>query len=136
MKRLLVFVAAAVGVSMVLSAGPLYAHHAFASEYDAQKKVALKGTILKMQWINPHSWLHISVAEPDGKVAEWAVEFGNPNQLLHRGWRKDDLPAGAVVTVEGYLAKNGSKTVNARAVVLANGKELFTGSSSPDGPTN
>ena len=136
MKRLLVCVAAAFGVSILLSAGPLYAHHAFASEYDAQKKVTLKGTIVTMKWINPHSWLYINVPAPDGKVTEWAIEFGNPNQLLHRGWRKDDLPAGAAVTVEGYLARNGAKAINARTVVLANGKELFTGSSSPDGPTN
>lgn len=124
------------GVWMTLATGAVFAHHAFASEYDADKKVTLKGTIVKMQWVNPHSWLHINVTEPDGTVVEWALEFGNPNQLLHRGWRRDDLPVGGAVTVEGYRARNGSRTANARTVVLANGKELFTGGSTPDGPGN
>ena len=134
MKKLWCFVAAAVGVSMLLTTGQLFAHHAFAAEFDAQKKVTLKGTIAKMEWFNPHAWLHIAVKEPDGKELLWAVEFSGGSTLLRKGWRKNDLPVGGEVTVEGYLAKNGSRTANARTVVLANGKELFAGSSAPDGP--
>ena len=119
------------GLSLSLATA-VFAHHSFTSEYDATKKVSLKGTIVKMEWINPHSWLHINVTEPDGKVVEWALEFGNPNQLLHQGWRKGDLPVGATVTVDGFRARNGSPTANARTVLLANGKQLFTGGSKPD----
>jgi hypothetical protein len=129
MKPLLfsVSVVVALAVGLVMTR-PASAHHAFAAEYDAKKFVTMKGTVTKMEWVNPHAWLYIDVKEPNGTVVNWAVEFSNPNQLLHRGWRKTDLPVGAEVTVEAYLARNGSKTVNAANIILANGKELFAGS--------
>ena len=110
------------------------AHHAFSSEYDANKQVTLKGTITKMEWVNPHGWLTIDVKEADGKVVSWAIEFGSPNALYRRGWRKEDLPAGAEVTVEGFRAKNGGPIANARNVTLANGKKLFAGTSGNGAP--
>ena len=123
-----VSIVVASGVGLVITAMPAFAHHAFAAEYDATKFVTMKGTVTKMEWVNPHAWLYIDVKDANGTVVNWAVEFSNPNQLLHRGWRKDDLPVGAEVTVEAYLARNGSKTVNASNIILANGKELFAGS--------
>ena len=134
----LVVVAMIVGVGLRLSTAPVLAHHAFASEYDADKLVQLKGSITMMKWVNPHGWLYIDVTEKDGKPVDggkavpWALEFGSPIRLLQSGWRKTDLPAGAVVSVEGYLAKNGTNTANANKVVLADGKELFAGSSAGD----
>ena len=110
-----------------------FAHHAFASEFDASKEVKLKGTITKMLWINPHGWLYIDATEVDGapvsEAQPWALEFGSPIRLLQAGHRKTDLPAGATVTVVGYRAKNGSNTANASTVLLPNGKTLFAGSS-------
>ena len=123
-----VSVVGAFAAGLVITASPVSAHHAFAAEYDASKFVTMKGIVTKMDWVNPHAWLYIDVKEPNGPVVNWAVEFSNPNQLLHRGWRKTDLPVGAEVTVEAYLARNGSKTVNAANIILANGKELFAGS--------
>jgi uncharacterized protein DUF6152 len=116
------------GVALSLSNRIVFAHHSAASEYDLKNKVTMTGTILKMEWINPHSWLYINVTEPDGSMATWALEFGNPTFMLHHGWRKDDLPVGAVVTVEGARARNGSRAAVAESVVLAaTGKKLFTG---------
>ena len=140
MKKLsfLVVVATIVGVGVRLSTVPVLAHHVFASEYDSEKTVTLKGSITMMRWVNPHGWLYIDVTQKDGKPVDggkaqpWALEFGSPIRLLQSGWRKTDLPAGAIVTVEGYLAKNGTTTANANKVVLANGKELFAGSSAGD----
>lgn len=109
--------------------GPMFAHHQFASEFDANKKVTLKGKIVKMDWVNPHSWLFIDITGPDGTVVSWALEMGGPNSLIKRGWRKADLPVGALVTVEGFLAKNGTNTANANRVILPDGKALFAGSS-------
>lgn len=134
-KSFLVVAAIALGVTLSLAAGTVSAHHAFAAEYDAAKPVTLKGTIVKMMWINPHGWLYIDVKEASGKVVPWALEFGGPSALYKRGWRKDDLPVGAEVTVTGYLAKNGTKTANASSVTLAGGKRLFAGSSNTGAPT-
>jgi hypothetical protein len=117
-----------------VATGPTFAHHAFAAEYDAQKKVTLKGAIVKMDWVNPHSWLYIDVKEPDGEMVTWALEFGPPQALYKRGWRKENLPVGEEVTVEAYLAKNGSRTANARNVVLVDGRNLFAGSSGTGAP--
>ena len=135
MKTLLFPMAAAVGISMLLTPGQLYAHHAFAAEFDGQKKVTLKGKIVKMDWFNPHAWLYISVKAADGTDQTWALEFGSGTSLIKRGWRKDDLPVGDEVTVDGYLARNGSRTANVARVVMANGKALFA-TPAPDAPTN
>lgn len=137
MKKLsfLAAVAIMMGVGLRLSTTPVMAHHAFASEYDSEKAVKLKGSITMMKWVNPHGWLYIDVTEKDGKPIEggkmepWALEFGSPIRMLQSGFRKTDLPVGAIVSVEGYLAKNGSKTANAEKVLMPDGKELFAGSS-------
>ena len=123
-----------VGVGMLLAAVPLLAHHSFAAEFDANKPITLKGTITKMEWVNPHSWLHIDVKEPDGKVSSWALEFGSPNALYRRGWRNTMLPVGTEVTVTGFRSKDGSNTGNAADVVLPDGKKLFAGSSGSGAP--
>ena len=108
---------------------PVLAHHQFASEFDANKKVTLTGKVTKMSWVNPHAWLYIDVAQPDGKVVNWALEFGIPRTLIRQGWRKEDLPAGATVIVDAFLAKNGTNSANANKVTLADGRQLFAGSS-------
>lgn len=105
------------------------AHHSFAAEFDASKPITLTGVITKMVWSNPHAWLHVDVKGPDGTVKSWAVEFASPNALYRQGWRKTDLPAGAKVTLEGFLAKDGSTTANAVKVTTSDGRPLFAGSS-------
>ena len=114
---------------LLAASGSVFAHHQFASEFDANKKVTLKGTVVKMAWVNPHAWLYIEVTEPDGTVVPWALEFGIPRTLIRQGWRKEDLPAGSIVTVEGYLAKNGTNSASASKVILSDGRALFAGSS-------
>lgn len=116
-----------VAVGMLLAAVPVFAHHSFAAEFAANKPVTMKGTITRMEWSNPHAWLYIDVKGPDGKVVNWAIEFGAPNALYRRGWRNTDLPVGVEVTVQGYLAKDGSAKVSATDVTLPDGKKLFAG---------
>jgi hypothetical protein len=108
---------------------PAFAHHSFAAQYDRGKPVTLKGTVTKVEWANPHIYFYMDVKTPDGKVEQWAVEGGAPNSLYRNGWRKDSLQAGNVVTVDGWLAKDGSKLANMRAVVLADGRQVLGGSS-------
>jgi hypothetical protein len=113
----------------VVSIGSLRAHHSFAAQYDRTKPVTLKGTVTKVEWANPHIYFHVDVKTPEGKVENWAVEGGAPNSLYRNGWRKDSLQVGQVVTVDGWLAKDGSKLANMRAVVLADGRQVLGGSS-------
>jgi hypothetical protein len=127
------FIAAA-GVIMLAAGAPLLAHHAFAAEFDATKPVTLTGTVTKMEWINPHAWLHIDVKGPDGKVVSWMVEGGAPNALLRRGWNRNSVVPGTVVKVEGFRAKDGSTRANGRDVTLPDGKRLFIGSSGTGAP--
>jgi len=119
---------------LVLAVRPALAHHAFAAEFDAKKPVKLKGTVTKMEWINPHAWIHIDVKKPDGTVDEWMIEAGTPNTLLRRGFTKDSLKAGTEVLVDGYQSKDGSLRANGRDITLPNGQTLFLGSSTPDAP--
>ena len=111
-----------------------FAHHAFSAEFDAMKPVILKGTVSKAEWVNPHSWVYLDVKGEDGKVTTWAIECGAPNALLRRGWNKNDLPIGTPIVVDGFRAKNGSATANARDITFADGRKLFVGSSGTGAP--
>jgi hypothetical protein len=124
---------AAVVVLTILAGAPVWAHHAFAAEFDAKKPVKLRGTVTKMEWINPHAWIHVDVKKADGTVDEWMVEAGTPNTLLRRGFTRDSLKPGTEIIVDGYQSKDGSLRANGRDVTLPDGKTLFLGSSSPDG---
>jgi hypothetical protein len=128
------FVALAVlAIALVAGRQAASAHHAFAAEFDRDKPIALVGVLTKVQWVNPHSWIYVDVKGPDGKVTNWAFEFGPPNALLRRGVRKADFPLGVEVKVEGFLAKNGQPVANASNVTLADGRRLFAGSATTPG---
>ena len=122
------------GAGLLLTAVPVAAHHAFAAEFDAKKPIKLRGTVVKMEWINPHSWIHIDVKKPDGKVERWMIEGGPPNALYRRGFTKDSLPVGTDILVEGFRAKDGSNRGNGRDLTFSNGKKLFLGSSGTGAP--
>jgi hypothetical protein len=110
------------------------AHHAFAAEYDADKPFEFTGTLTKVEWVNPHSWIYVDVKSPDGTVTNWQFEFGAPNALIRRGLHKTDLPIGGEVHVKGYLAKSGQPVGNATSVTLPDGRNLYTGSSGTGAP--
>jgi len=122
------------GVGLLLAAVPVLAHHSFAAEYDASKAVKMTGTVTQMEWINPHAWIHIDVKKPDGKVESWMVEAGAPNALLRRGFNKQSLLPGTVITVEGYQAKDGANRANGRDITYQDGRKLFVGSSGTGAP--
>ena len=118
---------------LVAAAAPAFAHHAFAAEFDSKKPVKLRGTVTKMEWINPHTWIYMDVKKPDGTVEEWMIEAGTPNTLLRRGFTKDSLKAGTEVLVDGYQSKDGSLRANGRDLTLPDGKMLFLGSNDAAG---
>lgn len=103
------------------------AHHSFAAEFDINQPVTLKGVLTRMEWVNPHGWIYIDVTQPDGKVVNWAIEAGGPTQLLRRGLRKTDFPAGIEVTVEGFRARSGEPKANGRSVTMKDGRNFFLG---------
>lgn len=131
--RAKVAVVLAVG-GVVLAAVPLWAHHAFSAEFDANRPIRLEGTVTTMEWINPHAWIHLDVTKPDGTVESWMIEGGTPNTLFRRGFTKDSLLPGTEVIVEGFQAKDGSLKGNGRDVTLPGGGKLFLGSSGTGAP--
>lgn len=107
------------------------AHHSFAAEFDAQKPITLKGTVVKWEMINPHGWITIDVADPGGATTQWMVETSNPNGLMRLGWTKNSLKPGDQITVDAFRAKDGSNTANAARITLADGSKVFAGSAGP-----
>jgi hypothetical protein len=125
---------AVVVVLLGFTVRPVSAHHAFAAEYDAKRPVKFQGTVTKMEWINPHAWIHVDVKKPDGSVEAWMIEFGTPNTLLRRGFTRDSLKPGTVIVVDGYGSKDGSLHANGRDVTLPDGRTLFAGAATADAP--
>jgi hypothetical protein len=113
--------------AMLFSTMRISAHHAFASEYDENKRVSVSGTVTEFKWTNPHAWLYVDGTDENGKVTGWRFEMGSPNGLTHRGWRSTELKQGDQVNVEGYGAKDGGNVANARTVTLPDGRKLFGG---------
>jgi len=119
---------------MVVATVPIAAHHSFAAEFDAKQPVLFKGTVTKMEWINPHVWIHMNVTQPNGKTEAWMVEGGAPTVLFRRGFSKTSLQAGTQIVVDGYRAKDGTNKMNAREITLADGRKLFAGSDATGAP--
>lgn len=123
-----------VALAICGGAASVSAHHAFAAEFDASKPVSFKGTITRMEWVNPHTWMHIDVKKPDGTTENWAIEAGTPNVLFRRGFTKESLLPGTEVVVDGYQAKDGSHRANGRDLTFPDGRKLFLGSSGTGAP--
>lgn len=119
-----------IAAAVMLSTLPAVAHHSFSAEYDANKEITLKGTVTSMRWANPHAWIYIDV-ETNGKIVHWSLETGAANTLFRRGWRKEDISTGTQLTVEAWLARNGTNTANAKSITFADGKRLLAGTSNP-----
>ena len=134
MRTKLAVTIAVLGSLLIGAAASLSAHHAFAAEFDANKPVKFKGTVTRMQWINPHVWLHMDVKKPDGKVESWAFEAGTPNVLFRRGFTKNSLLPGREIVIDGYQAKDGSRRANGRDITFPDGKKMFLGSSGTGAP--
>ena len=125
---------AEVGIGLLVLGASVQAHHAFSAEFDANKPVRLAGKITKMEWINPHSWMHLDVEKDDGTVESWMIEAGPPGALVRRGWSRDSVIPGTAVLVEGYQALDGAFRANGRDVTFPDGRRLFAGSSGTGAP--
>ena len=125
---------AGIGGLVAAAGGQALAHHAFAAEFDANAPVEMTGTVVRMEWVNPHTWIHIDVAQPDGTAERWMIEGGPPTSLLRRGFTKRSLLAGTEIFVEGFQAKDGSNKANGRDVTFVDGSKLFLGSSGTGAP--
>ena len=123
--KVLFTITAAVG--LLWMSVPIAAHHSFAAEYDLKQPITLRGTLTKMDWVNPHGWLHVDVKDTDGSVVNWSVEAGGPNALIRKGLRSTDFPVGLQVVIEGYRAKNGTPTANGNKVTFPDGRNFFLG---------
>jgi len=128
------FALLAAAAGLLISGGPALAHHSFAAEYDANQPLTLKGTVTKIEWTNPHARFYISVKDEKGALTDWNLELASPNGLVRNGWTRKTLNVGDEVTVQGSAARDGSKMANARVVTLANGRQVFAGSSGGDAP--
>jgi hypothetical protein len=123
------------GIGLLAATLPLVAHHSFAAEFDSAKAVSLQGVVTKLDWMNPHIWIYLDTKDDSGTVAHWQCEGGPPNTLTRQGWSKDALKTGDQVNIEGFRAKDGTNTCNARTVKLPDGKRVFAGSAEDGGPS-
>lgn len=130
MRAILTLLGACVLASVAI---PVFAHHSFDAEFDRTKPVSLKGTVAKLEWMNPHVWIYLNVMDASGNATKWQCENGPPNMLKRSGWTRDAIKEGDAITIDGTLAKDGSNTCNATSLVLANGTRVFAGSSGGDG---
>jgi hypothetical protein len=128
------FVAIAAGLVLLTAARPVKAHHAFSAEFDANRPIKFEATVTKMEWVNPHAWIHVDVKKPDGTTEKWMIEAGTPNTLIRRGFTKASLLPGTQIIVDGYQSKDGSRRANGRDLTLPNGQTLFLGSSGTGAP--
>lgn len=125
MRTKLVIAVSVLSVALAGWASSVSAHHAFAAEFDANKPIKLQGTVTKVEWINPHTWIHIDVKKPDGSVEPWSIEAGTPNTLFRLGFTRDAIKTGTVINVDGYSSRDGSRRANGRDLTLPDGRKLL-----------